>query len=487
MSQLQLWTNFSKRANSTLTPAASADVFNDVVLKENTSIMHPHFIVSNVNWSWNYAWFEGRYYYIVDIVSRSNYEFELICELDYLSTFKTEIGNYETLISRASNSSAWDARVIDTIYSAKMVPQVKETLYSAIADFTLNRLNGTYILGTVGHLGQKFYMLSADSFASFCHTLFPSDINGNENWANWIVNNLSNAMAGGVSSITENIAFIKWLPIHYSLLTDIGQTPTSYVSLGFWDFLVSPGTGGDFVREITGNYIHTILQSSISFVPRSDVNLDFYKYLSPYAQYQITAPGFGVIPIDGQYLFFGSTGADRAYISVDYNIDILTGNAVLTLGYPGGSHHGVIQADKPIGRYTTNLAFDVKAGGSSFNLPGVLASTGAAIAAIATENYAGAIGAIGSAVSATIPQNGQIGGGISGPMPDLTAQYRATAVYYDIITENNDELGRPVGDIFKIKNIPGFVQTARAKLALPGHTEEMNIINNLLDSGIFYE
>ena len=165
---------------------------------------------------------------------------------------------------------------------------------------------------------------------------------------------------------------------------------------------------------------------------------------------------------------------------------MLTGNATLILRYPSETILGGV-APKTQGRYTVCLGYDLKAGGGAANIPGVVGGAAAAVAAVATKNYDAAIGSIGSAVSSLVPSSGQIGGGISGPSPDLTDNPRSVATYWYPIDFNVAELGRPSGAVMKLSDIPGYVQTARAQLAIPGHAEEMSEINALLDSGIFYE
>lgn len=478
MSQLQLWKNFSKRRNSTLTPPGSADVFKDVLLKDNTSVHKPEFQVSTVDWSWNYAWWNGKYYYINDIIQNANNLFTLVCQIDLPATFKQEIGNYETLISRASKNSAWDTEVIDTIYPAKAVPAIKETVYAKLAQFTVNRTNATIIMGTVGRAGHKFYMMSNSAFQNVASFLFP--LTGQQDFDQWVTLNVTQAAVGGLQSIMSNIVMLKWIPCVYSAMTDVDSIPVSNISIGNWNVNIT-GQGTDPVRELTGNTIHNIWTAAVGFKGRGDTIIENWKYLTPFASYSLFMPPFGLIPIDGTYLRFETTGTASIY--VDYDIDIITGNATLRLSTPA-----LTSVDsKMLYRGTINLGFDLKAGGGSMNMIGQVGGAAAAVAAIATENYSGAIGAIGSAISSSIPDVGQVGGGISGPYPDLTIGPRTYSAFYDPIEENTSELGKPVGAIYKIKDLGGFVQTARAKLAIPGHAAEMTELNMMLDEGIFYE
>lgn len=485
--QLQLWREFKKRRNSTKYPAASADDFKDVLLKENTSLMKPVFIVSSVNWTWNYAWWNGRYYYINDIYSASNNMFELVCELDVLASFRHYIGLYSTLISRTSETTSgtgWDPAVIDDLYPPTGEPLTKEQAYVPISDFTLTRSEGTIVLGTVGQHGSRFYVMSFTEFADVCRYLFPG-FSSSLDFATWLNTSITQAEVGGLQSILANIAILHWLPIRFSALTDITATSQSIIYIGNWAVDVH-ATVADPVLEITGSSLHNILNASYMFKDRDDGgSRGRWEYLSPYASYSIFIPPFGLIPIDGMYLY-QSAGTGNNYITVNYDIDILTGNTTMILTAP-------VRLDPPtdnkiVGTFRTNLAFDVKTGGTSSNVAGIVSTAGSVALAAYTGGASAAVGAIASSAKNLIPETSQIGGGVTGPYPDLTTGVRTYATYFDPIGENRAELGRPLGKVAQISTFQDhFVQTARAKIEIPGHEEEMIKINVMLDEGIFYE
>ena len=69
----------------------------------------------------------------------------------------------------------------------------------------------------------------------------------------------------------------------------------------------------------------------------------------------------------------------------------------------------------------------------------------------------------------------------------MNSPWYAEATYFDPIEENRAELGRPLGKLKQISTLSGYVQTAKAQLAIAGHEEEMTKVNAILDSGFFYE
>ena len=61
---------FSKPNNSTKQPSGGTSI--SCVLKENTSILNPVFILKNNDFDYNYCKWNNRYYFINDIVSLAN-------------------------------------------------------------------------------------------------------------------------------------------------------------------------------------------------------------------------------------------------------------------------------------------------------------------------------------------------------------------------------------------------------------------------------
>ena len=67
--QIQLWSNFVKKKNSTKRPAGAPHIEN-VTLKRETSLLNPTFILTIDNEIYNYIWMLkcGRYYFFTAIV-----------------------------------------------------------------------------------------------------------------------------------------------------------------------------------------------------------------------------------------------------------------------------------------------------------------------------------------------------------------------------------------------------------------------------------
>ena len=454
---------FSKRRNSTKRPSGGTS--KTVVLKDNTSLMKPAFLLSTVTWSWNYCVWNGNYYWITDIVQEANALFRVECEMDVLATFKVSIGNYSTLIARAASDQNFN--VIDTIYPAKAVPITKRTQITNPGIFTPNINAGTIVMATVGKDGQHYYLMDMTRFRSVCYWLFPAlgmDFN------TWSAMNIQQALAGGLNTILQNITALKWLPITYSTISGM-LTATSSTFIGNWEM---PHANS----ELTGSLSARILGTLISFADRDDAGArGKWLYQAPFASYSVYIPPFGKIEVDGQYL----VSAGRQIVA-DIMADLLGGNVTLRLYYSTGQ-----SGPKMLGVYNANVGYNMEAGGAAMNFGGIASSIASAAVSYAAGNKMAALSSIASAATSFIPGGAQIGGGIAGPAPDIGETWFADATYFDPIDENQAELGRPLGEVKAISTLSGYVQCADASLSMPGHEIEMIKVNDFLNGGFFYE
>ncbi len=464
------YSGFAKRRNSTKRPSGGGTT-KTVALKENTSLQRPAFLVSTVTWSWNYCTAWQNYYYVVDIVAEGNGLYRVECELDVMATFKVSIGNYSTLIARAASDQDYD--VMESIYPAKAQPTTKMANVTNPGLFTNDRSAGAIVIGTIGQNGQRVYVMNSSQFASFCLRLFPdlADAGGNPiNFVDWISAEISQAIAGGLQTILNNITFLRWVPVSVSTVSSL-LTSVSHVYIGNWD-LITPA------YELAGSTVARISSTLLSFPARDDAGArGKWLYMSPFASYAVYIPPFGLITLDGALL----VPAGRQ-VTCDMLVNVMTGNLTMRLYYALGN-----SSPRMVGCYNANIGFEMKVGGSSYNMGGVASGVAGAIGAMLEDSTAGIIGGIASAAAASIPGGAQVGGGVSGPNPDLTENWYAYATYFDPIDENQTELGRPLAKVKQISTLSGYIQTARAQIELMGHEEEMSKVNAIMDGGFFYE
>lgn len=460
---------FSKRRNSTKQPSGGTS--KTVVLKEGTSMMKPAFLLSSVSYNWNYCIWDGRYYYITDIVAESNDLFRVECELDTLATYKNYIGNYSTLISRAASDQDFD--VVDSIYPAKTVPITKRVQIANPGIFTTNFASGTFLVCASGKHGMRVYVMNYAQAQAAMEMLFPQNamtLNA------WVDSTINTATMGGSASATQFITYYKWIPLSYSTVAALTSSANEFY-VGPWNMCDGVILTGP-VHYVSGTINYGVFNTSVTFPARDDAgSRGKWEYLAPFASYSIYCPPFGLIPIDAAYIV--SSGRE---ISFDLQVEFLSGNATLRLYYSLGQ-----SGPKMIGVYHHNLSCDLKQAGASINIGGIAGGAAAAVAGYLAEDYKTMVSGIASAASSALPTSGSVGGGGSGPTADMGESWYAYATYFDPIDEDQAEFGRPLAEVKTINTLAGFVKCANAQLAIPGHAEEMAEVNGFLNSGFFYE
>lgn len=467
---ITLYSDFTKRRNSTKQPTGG--VTKSVALKDNTSHLHPSFLLSSVDWNWNYlTWGTGRHYYVTDIVQEANNLFRVDCQIDVLATFKTQIGNYTTLIARAASDQNYN--VVDSLYPAKTVPITKRVQISNPGVFTTDFKSGTFLIGTSGRGGQKVYVMNWSQATAAMEAMFPLLSQTFNAWADSAFNT---AVMGGSASATQYVTFYRWIPIPYSVAANLTPSANTFY-VGSWNLCDGVILTGP-IHYVNNQINYGIYSQSVTFPARDDSGArGKWEYLTPFANYSIYAPPFGLITIDPAYLI----SAGRSIV-FDLMIEFLSGNATLRIYYNTDQSGPKMQ-----GLYTHNLACDLRQAGSSVNIGGVLGGAAGALMSYAKEDYVGVASGVASAASSALPSVSAVGSGGSGPTADMGENWYAYATYFDPIDENQAELGRPLGEVVQISSLSGYVKTAKAQLAIPGHTEEMEEVNSLLDAGIFYE
>ena len=141
---------FAKRRNSTKQPTVLSDQ-RTVTLKEDCSQDNPVFICTGNNFNYNYCMWDGKYYFIDDIISLRNNMIEIHCELDVLATYKAEVLASTQFVSYSSQSGG-------TWLADTRIPLTQETQTSVSTALTgILSTIGTYVLTVVGENGCSIY------------------------------------------------------------------------------------------------------------------------------------------------------------------------------------------------------------------------------------------------------------------------------------------------------------------------------------------
>lgn len=142
--------SFAKRRNSTKQPLTLSDQ-RTVTLKESCSQDRPILICTGNNFNYNYCSWDGKYYFIDDIVSLKNNLIEIHCVIDVLATYKADILASTQFVSYSSQSGG-------TWLADTRIPLTQETQTSVSTSLTgILSTIGTYVLTVVGEDGCATY------------------------------------------------------------------------------------------------------------------------------------------------------------------------------------------------------------------------------------------------------------------------------------------------------------------------------------------
>lgn len=459
--QLYKW---HKRVNSTKLPGV-ADPHTDFrcTLKEPTSIHNPVIILATNDCDFTYAHISAwsRYYFVEDVVYVHNGLVEYHLVEDYLGSNKTAIGSTVANIAYASdhyNSFIVDPRI--KVSTSKYVnKQISSNIFNEdhylVTIFDQDNTNNVFGCATT------YYMSQAD-LEAFSNFLSDSTV----------MNALTTYFGGDPFNAIFSIKYIPYGIPSNRLVT------VSSLTIG----------GKQFTRSL--KYISSwgYIGNTISF--NKSITYSDFRRCEPYTTGQLFLPGVGNVSIN----LSDFVASDKIYVF--YDIEYVTGNVIYFIN---------TQSSHTVKTITTMIATDVPFGRGTMNVPGTVNSIGGIAAGVGgllvgavTGNLllgaGGAATALASASNMALSSNqrdNSISGGIGGR--GLAAV--PYIMYTEFSTDTEDptdanyiaKCGRPVCETHAINTHSGYVQTIGASVSLDADKEEIETVNRMLDSGIYYE
>ena len=467
MAYTALFFNFSKRRNSTKVPVDSTGTSFDVVLKSPTSFEAPTLRINASSFNYNYAKFNGDYYFIDDVIAVRNDLYEISLIKDVLATYRTEI--------LATNAFV----IYDTVGNNKIIDDrlnvVTDTVYDMNA-ITLTAVSqaGKYVITVVGRHGTNAWVIPSTTDLTNLVTASVEDILGpvspmaptftQQLWQSFkeLRDCFTQLLASG--SASENIRSCFWLP--WNISGDV--TPQYNIFLGSYD----TGVSGSIIQNpiITYNYSVGIPW------PTND-----WRRLEPYTRVYIYIPFIGVVHVPS------SSISNYDTLEVQYALNKLTGNISVLLWAGGeekiGSYGGNTSVNVPIGvsNVSPSQHFNtLAAAAGTVAMASAGAMTGAAAIAAMTATARGALVGHGSALG------GLSGGGEAG----LPLSLQCYTVFHNTnITPSSvaPVIGLPSFSNKTIGSLSGFVQTREFSLAAVAHAQDLEAVNNYMNGGVFIE
>ena len=462
------WDNFVKRRNSTKRPAATGTT-RTATLKEATSIEKPTFVFASNDFSINYVQAFGHYYFVDDIKSVRNGVIEVSCSIDVGATYKSQIGSYTAFVERSYS------------YRNVMIPDPlvamldHETVNEAYQTLTYFSYTGFYVISVLNDVG------SGVGFTTY----YVFDKANMEALAQYI--NVDWGSGGGISDVlawlqatflhtADAIIDCIWLPLTSSYLT----------STDFSSETVKVGV--DIVSGVTAKrFLNVSIYHFETNIAIPHIYTDFRK-AAPYTIVKLFIPGLGMVDINP--LDFSG---DAIYI--EYTVDVATGDTAVILRDATEAQGGNV-----IATYTFNIAVSIPIGHVSANAAGAAGgiSTAAASTAFVKSvshsspvaagiiGVASAINSVSQAVAPTMSIHGGKGGRAL-----FYAEREVRCIVMARSTTDPDDLKLTQGSIFmketQISLLSGYVKCSNAEVPIAGMESDKQAVNDLLNSGFYYE
>ena len=461
--------SFSKRHRSTLQPTSGTDI--DVYLKDGCSLTKPVFLLNlSAIPTFNYMKFEGRYYFVTDVRSVAQDLWEIEGEEDYLASWKSAIGSTIAMILYASGSTA---NIIDPRIQVTS-PIYVDTQLDSISGITLTDNNqGTIILSITGkgsfgnfvmEQSNKVFEL-IDNIDVFAATEITDAATG-----------LQQLFMGGAAA--DNIKGAIALPF---LSTNMLAGGIEDLYLGQYPCTDS---GGNPIR----GYKVTDPIAKGSFNVSIPWRFSDWRRHSPYTALYLYLPLIGTMSLPVDDLINDSA------IEGTYAINITSGSVSVEVK---GSTSGRI-----IATASSNCAMATPFGSSNIDVSkaasGIISGATAILGGLSSSNaytkaavmIGGTAASIAGFTGAYKGENSGAGGLGGGSSHGLTKVVRLTSISKELTDSQanlDSVMGKPLMKKATIGNYSGFIQTDGAQVSGNMLGSEAEVINSLLDGGIYYE
>ena len=442
--------NFSKRRNSTKQPTGGTDF--DVVLKHPTSMNHPVFqLAVDDPTGFNYAKFNGKYYWIDDIISDRNNVWSIQCSVDPLATCKASI---LATTSYVEYRTGGNPDLIDSRLAVEFDTQtvVEDAMYNFISPGI-----GSYYLAVVGQDSCETFQVSASTMKSIMNnaTQWSTNIIDSSTVESALKTIFTQTLSQGSASDCIKAAY--WLPVDASVISGSSQVITL----------------GNFQTNFNGKVVNDRVITETVSVQIPHVYSDWRK-CQPYTMVSLKLPFYGVIDVPSD------VAAVNSSLSIRTQVNLLSGDFTHTVR--GGSENGhFIQCGgniySPVLIGASNITAPVAAGGiiatgvaaALGNVPGVLAGVAATLAGVSPVPTA----------------SGAIGG--SSNLNNYAECMVRTRNTSDMPGSGNAVQGLPYFKTVSLSGISGYVQCRGFSLQASEDSDIIDSVNELMNTGVFIE
>ena len=467
---IRVFTDFTKRKNSTKQPGGGQVI--RCVLKEDTSILRPVFILDTPIANYTYVQAFGKYYFVSDVVNLDASRCEVHCALDVLASYKADIVNYPAFVERAA--SYFDEYVNDPLLSGRQLVIKDDHYITALTNFF--NVTGCYVV-QVMNKNDGVILMAMDDPSPINKILMPATYTTTD-IQKWIDSKIAQAF-----DLDVYIGTIKWVPFKASALSNLTTNELAVGPLGV-------NLGGVTLYRVTSDktYKHMIAFLNL---PTSGFFGDFRDTNDAFTQYTLSLPGVGFVPLNAD--FVGSCIKNGMQISIDIFIDLVSGDVTYDVSSyeaaqvnykgPFAQFKGNVSVDVPIGkssghpiRTATTYISGLAGGGGS-------AAAGNVVSGAATI-FSSQLEAIGNNIR---PQVSMMGG--SGNKADMKNHTTITLTrrQYGAKEYPTAVAGRPLMQNIVLGNLYGFIKCGAASVPVNAPDQVRDEINSYLNNGFYME
>lgn len=269
----------------------------------------------------------------------------------------------------------------------------------------------------------------------------------------------------GSGDVSSNIKSCFWLP-YKAETTDFGHR--LHVGL--------------FLTECHGHEIKTTIQNSVYSVA-IPWQFNDWRNGNPYTEVYLYLPFVGVVA------YSPSSIKDCERLTINLSINVLSGS----IAYEVIGFNSQLSQNHILGIYTSDIAVPYPIGNSGFSSGSATIGTIGAVTsiagAVATKNpklLAGAVASIGAIQPLSVSAGSVGGGAVSG----LDLKIHCFTITHGTKVEPSTFAGiwgYPYGRIDTIGNHSGYVMTNDFSVDAPIHEDERQMINTLMNSGVYIE
>lgn len=472
----------TKRKNSTLQPTGGTSL--DINLKSGTSLISPTFLLNlSGRPTYNYVSYEGRYYFVADIVSVRNDLWEIVCDEDHLATYKSDILASTQFVAYSSVSgNAWLA---DT----RIPVQKNATVSSSSTAISILDADGFYVLSVVGKNSAATYRVSLTQITDMLAEI-----------SNWKTTGIQSAEAELVTS--TDVA---------TVLNGVGKAliQTGFVGNAYADapncirsciwvpFAYALYDGSDTIH--LGDFDTHVLARKLSTKPTTNTASisipwqysdwrrttceDVYLYLPLVGM--VSIPSDEIVNTSSLTIMWSATATDGC---ISY--EVKAGSQII------GTYGGNCSANYPIGisqQASAGEIFQSYLNGAqqvtSAAMQGTITpfQTVGTTANLITTSAQAAYNSVNTHYTKHNSCIGGIGGG-AGSGLDLTA-ICFTVAHPTIINPSDmmATMGVPTQKPIALSTCSGYCECVNAHVAINGTDTEMDMIDNYLNSGFYIE